>query len=129
MGAEGAEEDEGAAIYILLDGYDTMGIGYIALWGFGAKSGSGWMEWMDTPQTVTTTRAPAVLKTSKNAMKQMILSSKIKGDVLSDHFLMLGFQKVTFVFLNVPGVPRLEICQEIYTTKFSGERILHTENA
>ena len=24
---------------------------------------------------------------------------------------------------------RLEICQEIYTTKFSGERILHTENA
>ena len=24
---------------------------------------------------------------------------------------------------------RLEICQKIYTTKFSGERILHTENA
>ena len=24
---------------------------------------------------------------------------------------------------------RLEICQEIYTTKFSAERILHTENA
>ena len=43
-GAEGAEEDEGAAMYILLDGYDTMGIGYIALWGFGAKSGSGWMD-------------------------------------------------------------------------------------
>ena len=37
IGAEGAEEDEGAAIYILLDGYDTMGIGYIALSGFGAK--------------------------------------------------------------------------------------------
>ena len=35
MGAEGAEEDEGAAIYLLLDG--TMGIGYIALWGFRAK--------------------------------------------------------------------------------------------
>ena len=35
MGAEWAEEDEGAAIYILLDGYDdTMGIGYMALWGF-----------------------------------------------------------------------------------------------
>ena len=30
MGAEGAEEDEGAAIYKLLDGYDTMGIGYMA---------------------------------------------------------------------------------------------------
>ena len=44
MGAEGAEEDEAAAIYILLDGYDTMGIGYIALWGFGAKSGTGWMD-------------------------------------------------------------------------------------
>ena len=37
MGAVWAEEDEGAAIYILLDGFDTMGIGYIALWGFGAK--------------------------------------------------------------------------------------------
>ena len=49
MGAEGAEEDEGAAIYILLDGYDTMGIGYIALWGFGAKSGTGWMDGVDTP--------------------------------------------------------------------------------
>ena len=49
MGAEGAEEDEGAAIYILLDGYDTMGIGYIALWGFGAKSGTGWMEWSGYP--------------------------------------------------------------------------------
>ena len=50
-GAEEAEEDEGAATYILLDGYDTMGIGYIALWGFGAKSGTGWMEWsgVDTP--------------------------------------------------------------------------------
>ena len=35
------EEGEGAAMYILLDGYDTMGIGYIALWGFGAKSGTG----------------------------------------------------------------------------------------
>ena len=45
MGAEGAEEDEGAAIYILLDGYDTMGIGYIALWGFGAKSGTG-LDWI-----------------------------------------------------------------------------------
>ena len=34
---EGAEEDEGDAIFILLDGYDTMGIGYMALWGFRAK--------------------------------------------------------------------------------------------
>ena len=41
IGAEGAEEDEGAAISILLDVYDTMGIGYVALWGFGAKSGTG----------------------------------------------------------------------------------------
>ena len=40
MGSEGvmgAEEDEEAAIHISLDGYDTMGIGYIALSGFGAK--------------------------------------------------------------------------------------------
>ena len=29
-------------MYILLDGYDTMGIGNIALLGFGAKSGTGW---------------------------------------------------------------------------------------
>ena len=41
-GAEEAEEDEGAAMCILLDGYDTMGIGYIALWGLGAKC---WLEW------------------------------------------------------------------------------------
>ena len=33
-GLEGAEEDEGAAIHILLDGKDTIGIGYMALWGF-----------------------------------------------------------------------------------------------
>ena len=46
MGAEWAEEDEGAAIYILLDGYDTMGIGYMALWGLGAKCGTG-LDWMD----------------------------------------------------------------------------------
>ena len=36
-----AEEDEGAAIYIVLDGYDTMGIGYMTLWGLGAKCGTG----------------------------------------------------------------------------------------
>ena len=29
-GAEEAEEDEGAAMYLLLDGYDTMGKGYMA---------------------------------------------------------------------------------------------------
>ena len=40
-GVEGAEEDEWAAIYILLDGYDIMGIGYMALRGFGAKCRSG----------------------------------------------------------------------------------------
>ena len=39
-----------------------MGIGYMALWGFGAKCRSGWSG-VDTPWTVTTTRAPAVLKT------------------------------------------------------------------
>ena len=39
--------DEGAAIRILLDSYDTMGIGYMALWGFRAKCGSGWSGWMD----------------------------------------------------------------------------------
>ena len=62
MGAEGvmgAEEDKGAALYLMLDGQDTTGIGYMALWGLGAKCVSGWM---DTPQTVTTTRAPLVLK-------------------------------------------------------------------
>ena len=44
MGSEGvmgAEEDEEAAIHISLDGYDTLGIGYMALWGFGAKRWSG----------------------------------------------------------------------------------------
>ena len=39
--AEGVEGAEGDAIFILLDGYDTMGIGYMALWGFRAKCGTG----------------------------------------------------------------------------------------
>ena len=43
-GTEGTEEDEGASIYILLDGLDTMGIGYMALWGFGAKCWTG-LDW------------------------------------------------------------------------------------
>ena len=43
-GVEGAEEDEEAAIHISLDVYDTMGIGYMALTGFGAKCRMG--EWM-----------------------------------------------------------------------------------
>ena len=30
---------------------------------------------------------------------------------------------------NVPFEGRLGICRKIYTTQFSGERILHTENA
>ena len=73
MGSEGvigAEEDKGAAIYLMLDSQDTTGIGYMALWGLGAKCLSGWMEWsgVDTPQTVTTTRAPAVL-TNVRALK------------------------------------------------------------
>ena len=44
MGSEGvmrAEEDKGAAIYLILDGYDTTGKGYMALWGFGAKCWTG----------------------------------------------------------------------------------------
>ena len=36
-GVMGAEEDKGAAIYLMLDGQDTTGIGYMALWGFAAK--------------------------------------------------------------------------------------------
>ena len=39
-----------------------LGIGFMALWGFGAKSVTGWMKWMrDTPKTVINTRAPVVL--------------------------------------------------------------------
>ena len=37
----------------------------MTLWGYGAKSGSGWNE-VDTVQTVMTTRAPAVLKKMTN---------------------------------------------------------------
>ena len=32
-------------------------------------------------------------KKSKNAVKHVILAFKMKGDVISDHFLMLRFQK------------------------------------
>ena len=47
-----------------------MGIGYVALGGFGAKCRTGWSGWsgvdgVDTPWTVMTTRAPAVLKMEK----------------------------------------------------------------
>ena len=34
-----------------------------------------------------------VLKISKNAMKNMKISLKVKGDVMSNQFLMLWFQK------------------------------------
>ena len=43
-GVMGAEEDKGASIYTLLDGQDNIGIGYMALWGFRAKCGTGWMD-------------------------------------------------------------------------------------
>ena len=33
------------------------------------------------------------MKTSKNAMKCIIFSFEMKGDVIHDHFLMLWFQK------------------------------------
>ena len=36
------------------------------LWGFGAKCLTGWMDEVDTPQTVLTTRAPVVLTNSNN---------------------------------------------------------------
>ena len=51
MGSEGvmgAEEDKGAAIYLMLDGQDTTGIGYMALWGLGAKCLSG-LDWTGYP--------------------------------------------------------------------------------
>ena len=45
-GVEGDEEDEGAAIYLLLVGQDNMTIGFMALWRFGAKCVSGVGEWV-----------------------------------------------------------------------------------
>ena len=40
--AEAAHETDLAAIYIVSYGQSTMRIGYMALWGFGAKCLSGW---------------------------------------------------------------------------------------
>ena len=53
-GDEGADKTDMAAIHILLDGQDTMGSGFMALSGFGAKSGSKWsgLYGLGTPQTV-----------------------------------------------------------------------------
>ena len=69
MRAEGAKEDERAAIYVLLDGQDTMGIGLMAEVGFQAICWKGWVTgWIDTPQTATTTRAPALLKKEKGVV-------------------------------------------------------------
>ena len=41
------------------------------------------------------------------------------------------WDRVVLVFLHQSPIPtlRLGICQKIYTTQFSGEKILHTENA
>ena len=36
-----------AATYILLYAKDTMGIGYMAIWGFWAKSRVTELDWMD----------------------------------------------------------------------------------
>ena len=64
----------------------------MALCGFGAKCGTGWMgEWMgDTPQTVMTTRAPAVLTREQVGLDQ--LSTQLGDlyhpywDLCFDHF-------------------------------------------
>ena len=52
----------------------------MVLWGLGAKCVSGWsgVEWMDTPQTVTTTRAPAVLKTHKSEYRNWAIELKLR---------------------------------------------------
>ena len=62
-----------------------MGIGYMALWGLEAKCWSGVGEWsgVDTPQTVMTTRAPAVLK------KLLQLLGVNGGAVLSGKYYVL----------------------------------------
>ena len=36
-------------LHLFLVGWDIMGIGYMALWGFGAKCLTGWMDEVDTP--------------------------------------------------------------------------------
>ena len=52
-----------------------MGIGYMALWGFGAKCWlDGWVDGVDgvdTPSTVMTTRAPAMYFQYIGGMKCM----------------------------------------------------------
>ena len=60
QGVEVAEEDEGAAKYVLLDCQDTM---EIAIWLHGASEqnvGVEWIEWMDTPLEGYDYRAPTV---------------------------------------------------------------------
>ena len=61
-----------------------MGIGYIALWGFGAKCwlGDGWSGWVIPLRLFTTTGAPAVLT---NHLQDQVLNRAVapngKGDV------------------------------------------------
>ena len=59
MGAEGAEEDEGTEEAEVAEGADCTDLPaiYMAIH----------IGWMDTPKTVTTTRAHAVLKISQQA--------------------------------------------------------------
>ena len=44
-----------------------------------------------------------------------------------DIITKLGRQLAIYIYIF--PIIRLEICQKIYTTQFSGNRILHTENA
>ena len=46
-----------------------------------------------------------------------------RNPIFGSHFRQVVMPKTCH------DISRLEICQKIYTTKFSGERILHTENA
>ena len=88
-GAGGAEEDDGAAICILLDGQDTTGIGYMAFWGFGAKCGVDWMG--DTPQTVRTTRAPAVLKINQSRIEWGLQNGMYGSMVINGNVMAKGY--------------------------------------
>ena len=45
-----------------------------------------------------------VLKTSRNAAERLILLFKMKGCVISDHFLMLWFQKDSLITVGGLGL-------------------------
>ena len=86
------------------------------------SSDVGWSQTM-TPENIN--RCGSFLLLNVCAMRDLV---QIVLHLLGTNTLIREGDEISQLD-NPPGPCRLEICQKIYTTKFSVKRILHTENA